>query len=229
MKPAHDHPYGQLLSIQTGKPEQLTHKGKTILTAINKQPRTGAVRLLRGCVEGDAQAEPSAHGGPDKAALLFSADRYSYWQNRLGRPMRPGLFGENLTVAGMTEEEINIGDRLRIGSALLEVTEPRQPCYKLGVWLDQPKLPLWVKETGYGGYYLRVLEEGIAEAGDFVQVEHRHTLQVSVIEAFEVFYDRSENWSKRAKRVLKVEALGQDWKNALQLRLNKNSASSETE
>ncbi|MGU3469534.1 MOSC domain-containing protein [Paenibacillus sp. D51F] len=217
-----EHAAGYLISIQTGRPQRLDLKGRSVLSAINKTPRSGAVTVRFRQVDGDSQAEPSVHGGPDKAVLMFSADRYPYWENKLGIESRPGLFGENLTVAGLHEEFVCIGDKLRIGAALLEVTEPRQPCYKLGVWLNQPKLPLWVKETGYGGYYLRVLEEGAVEAGNAVELQ-RHPLQVTVKEAFDVFYDRSSNWSAKAERVLAVEALGSDWRQALRKRFEKGA------
>ena len=158
---------GRLLSLNIASPGTLRLRGRDVPTGIFKHPVEGRVRVGRLGVEGDMQADLLVHGGPAKAVYLYPAEHYDYWRKILGRDdLSPGFFGENFTAEGLTEEEVRVGDVFRAGTAAVQVTKPRSPCFKLGARVGTPRFVRTFLESGRLGYYLRVLEEGEAGAGD---------------------------------------------------------------
>jgi len=173
-----------LRSVNIGLPAPLdTAKGR-VLSGIVKAPVAGRVRAHRLGLGGDGQADLTVHGGPAKAIYAYSHDHYRYWADALGRAdLGPGSFGENLTVDGMLEGDVRIGDIYRIGSAVLQVTQPRSPCFKLAAHLGLPDFPKSFLASGRSGFYLRVLEEGDLGAGDAIERISSPPTGLTVLEA----------------------------------------------
>jgi MOSC domain-containing protein YiiM len=182
----------QIVSLNIATPATYRYGDKRIVTGGDKQPVAAAMLRLRGFA-GDGQADLKNHGSPDQAVLIFSADHYPYWEERLGRPLAPGAFSENLTVTGATEAELCVGDILRIGDAIAQVTQPRQPCYKLAYKLGEPRLVDWVIAAGQGGSYCRVLAEGRVAAGADIEMIARHPDRISIAAVNDLIYDRVQD------------------------------------
>ncbi len=169
-------------SIQVGKPKTLASDWTS---AIFKHPIEGSVFVSKTNLAGDEQADLSVHGGPDKAINVYPFEHYRYWHKRTGFLLRRrinlptphyGAFGENFTVTNMLENNICIGDTFKIGSAVVQVSQPRQPCWKLARKFNQPKLPFWVQNTSKTGWYFRVLEEGdVQGTNEFTLIERKNT------------------------------------------------------
>jgi MOSC domain-containing protein YiiM len=154
----------EVVSVSVGRPQDLTEHEKTVKSAINKQKITSRVYLSNLNFEGDEQADLVHHGGPDKAVCAYPIEHYAYWEETLNIKLPPqAAFGENLTLRGLTEEEVRIGDTFRIGEAVLQVCQPRIPCGKINMRHCVPKFSQKMKETGYTGFYLRVLQEGYVD------------------------------------------------------------------
>lgn len=175
---------GRLESVNVGLPRPVSWRGHTIQTAIWKSPVLGPVAVQATNVEGDRQGDPRVHGGPDKAVYAYATIDYDWWEGELGRSLDPGTFGENLTVSGLDLVDAVVGERWRIGEVLLEVTQPRIPCFKLGLRMQDGGFPRRFAHAGRPGTYLRVLQEGRLRAGDPVEVVHRpdHGVTVGLIE-----------------------------------------------
>ncbi len=163
----------KLLSVQVGVPRSVRHGSRTVRTAIFKEPVPGRVRVGRTNLEGDRQADLRVHGGPDKAVYAYDLSGYQHWRRDLGRELPFGQFGENLTVEGMPETEVRIDDVYRVGSALLQISQPRSPCGKLALRMGSPAFLETFLESGRTGFYLRVLEEGEVGAGDAIELVSR--------------------------------------------------------
>lgn len=161
-------PEPKVVSVNVGAVREIVRDGRVIRTAIWKEPVGGRVRVSRGGLEGDAQADPMVHGGPDKAVYAYAVEDYRYWTEQ-GLPTHPGLFGENLTLQGVDLGAALPGVRWRIGTAVFEVTQPRLPCYKLGIRVGDPGFPKRFLAAARYGVYLRVAEPGQLGAGDSVQ------------------------------------------------------------
>jgi MOSC domain-containing protein YiiM len=163
-------PAGRVVSLNVGMPQPLMTPGKgEVLSGIVKAPVTGRRRVLRHNVDGDGQANLVVHGGETKAVYAYPYEHYGPWSRELGRQGLPmGLFGENLTTEGLLESIVRIGDRFGIGTALLEVTQPRRPCFKLAAHMDRPDFLKLFTQSGRCGWYLRVVEEGEIGAGDWI-------------------------------------------------------------
>jgi MOSC domain-containing protein YiiM len=173
----------RVVSVNVGMPRTATWRGDAVTTGILKRPVEGRVRAAGVNLDGDGQADPTVHGGPDKAIYAYPAEHYPYWEEQLGRSLPWGAFGENLTLEGAPlEEDAAIGDRLAIGSAELVVTQPRLPCYKLGVHFQDAGMVRRFLAAGRTGYYLRIAAEGDIGAGDEVEVLGRHPGRVAVSE-----------------------------------------------
>lgn len=173
----------RLQAVGVGQPVVIQHRGKDVPTAIFKSPVIGPVMVRTLGVEGDRQANLEAHGGPDKTVHAFPSENYSYYQSRFGNEPYPlGYFGENFTTEGLMETEVRIGDQLRVGQSLLEVTMPRMPCFKFGVRLGTSKALKACISSGRTGFYLRVLAEGSVAAGDDITVEYSDTAASTVYE-----------------------------------------------
>lgn len=172
----------KLLSVQVGRPRTVEHRGRSVRTGIYKEPVLFRVRVGRLNVEGDRQADLSVHGGPDKAVYAYDLSGYAHWRASLGRELAFGQFGENLTVDGMPETEVRIGDAYRVGGALLQVSQPRAPCFKLAMKMELPQFPKVFLASGRTGFYLRVLEEGEIGAGDSIELVSRDPGAPTVLE-----------------------------------------------
>jgi MOSC domain-containing protein YiiM len=159
----------KVISINVGTPRAVQWKGKVVETGIFKAPVAGPVAVGRTNLAGDRQADLAAHGGVDKAVYAYPGEHYPFWARELGRADLPwGTFGENLTVEGLDEAAVRIGDRLAVGSAEFEVSQPRLPCAKLAMKLDRPDMVSRFLRSGRLGFYLRVLREGVIEAGQAI-------------------------------------------------------------
>lgn len=202
---------GVLESVQRGLPQTRSHPKGEWTTAFYKQPVLGSVHVSVNGLEGDGVADQTHHGGIDKAVLAYSADNYLLWLDESGQAMEFGGFGENLTIRGLDESCLCIGDRLRIGEVLFEISQPRQPCWKLGRRWDNPLLPKLVVQNGRSGWYLRVLEEGWLQASDSVDLESRSNPDWTVVRTSEVFY-RGNAEQKQSLR--KISELADVWKDA---------------
>jgi MOSC domain-containing protein YiiM len=171
----------RLLSVNVGRPAPLRTRGDRLLrSAIVKTPVEGPVRVVHDQLEGDEQADGLNHGGPSKALYAYAAEDTAWWAARLGRPLAPAAFGENLTLAGVDVTNARLGERWRIGGAELAVTGPRVPCAKLGARMGDPRFPKGFARAARPGAYLRVVREGELRAGDGLEVVHRPEHEVTV-------------------------------------------------
>jgi MOSC domain-containing protein YiiM len=212
---------GRVVSVNVGLPREVEWHGERVTTAIFKEPVRRPVRIRGVNLDGDRQADLSVHGGPDKAVYAYPAEHYPAWQAELGRPLDWGAFGENLTLAGLpSEEELALGDRLRIGTAGLVVTQPRLPCFKLGIRFGDPRMVKRFLAAGRSGYYLRIEREGVVEAGDAAELVARHPLAVPVSELTRL-YARDRGDADGLRRVLAVETLPADWRPYLEAQLER--------
>src|SRR2546422_2507307 len=160
----------KVVSINVGLPREVEWRGKTVRTSIFKEPVPGRVRVERLNVEGDRQSDLTVHGGADKAVYAYPAEHYAFWREDLpGMDLPWGAFGENFTTEGLIEDSVRIGDQLRVGSAEFVVTQPRMPCFKLGIRFERPDIVKRFLESGRTGFYLAVLCEGDIAAGDPIQ------------------------------------------------------------
>ena len=159
----------RLLSVNVGLPRDIAWKGRTVHTAIWKDPLPGRCRVGRLNLEGDGQGDLAGHGGEQRAVYVYQIESYRYWQEQLKRTdFVHGQFGENFTIEGLPDDAVCIGDRYRIGSALFEVTQPRVTCYRVGIRMNEPRMPALLTSSGRPGFYLRVLQPGEVGAGDDV-------------------------------------------------------------
>jgi MOSC domain-containing protein YiiM len=164
---------GSVESVNVGTPRDVQLDGRTVRTAIWKHPVEGRVPLREVNLRGDDQADRTVHGGPDKAVYAYGAEDTDWWEAELGASLGPGAFGENLTVRGVPVSEAVIGERWAVGSALLEVAQPRLPCFKLGLRMGDPRFLKRFAAAGRPGAYLRVIREGDIAADDAIEVVHR--------------------------------------------------------
>ena len=211
----------QVISVNVGRPKEYEWRGQHILTAIFKSPVEGPVAVGRLNLEGDEQADLTVHGGVDKAVYAYPQEHYAYWRSQLlDYSLGPGNFGENLTLAGFLEDDIHIGDRVQIGTAVFTVTQPRSPCYKLGVRFNREDMSKRFYESRRFGFYLRVLREGMLQAGADVTVVERDPNAVSVADIVRLFAGDNHD-SALLERVLKVSALSAGWRKWVQERLER--------
>ena len=181
----------RLRSVCVGRPRDVEWHGKAVTTSIFKEPVEGRVRVNRLNIAGDEQSDLTVHGGVDKAVYAYPSEHYAYWAEQLpGFSLPWGAFGENLTTDGLLESEIRIGDRLRIGTAEFAVTQPRMPCYKLGVRFDRADMVKRFLRSGRSGFYLKVLTEGEIGAGDAITLIARDEYGTSVAEVVALYARR---------------------------------------
>ncbi|TKD69356.1 MOSC domain-containing protein [Pseudalkalibacillus hwajinpoensis] len=209
----------KLLSINVGKPIETDYKGKNIETGIYKKPVSEKVYVSREQVEGDGQADLVHHGGSEKAICVYPKEHYSYWEKKLQCQLKPGAFGENFTVSGVDENEAHIGDIYRIGETRVQVSLPRQPCFKLAKKFEVDNMHLFVMENGYSGYYLRVLEEGYVKEEDDIVVEHRpsHGVTVALINRL-TYHDKNDRVG--LEQAMLAKELSESWYNKLSKQLS---------
>jgi ferredoxin-NADP reductase/MOSC domain-containing protein YiiM len=206
---------GQLLSINVGLPRDVAWRGEKVHTAIWKQPVQGRTAVRRLNVEGDGQGDLGGHGGEHRAVMVYQMDAYRYWEAQLGRnDFSFGQFGENFTVAGLPDDEVCIGDRYRIGSALFEVTQPRVTCYRVGIRMAEPAMAALLVSHHRPGFYFRVLEEGEVGAGDEITkvADGPELITVANIDALLYLPNPSR---EELESSLRVPALSPGWKTSL--------------
>jgi MOSC domain-containing protein YiiM len=203
---------GRVRSVNVGLPREVEWRGRWVSTGIFKEPVEGPVAVAGINLDGDEQADLELHGGRDKAVYVYPAEHYSYWQQELGQALPWGMFGENLTVEGMPDEdEVAIGDRLRIGTATFVVTQPRLPCFKLGIRFNDAGMVRRFLEAARTGYYLRIETAGQLEAGDDVEIVARDAAAVPVSEVTRLA-TRDRYDAAGLRRVLGVDALADVWR-----------------
>jgi len=211
-----------LLSVNTGLPREVTWHGKIVTTGIFKQPVNGRVALRKLNLDGDRQADLRVHGGENKAVYCYPVVHYEYWRRELpGRELPMGVFGENFTLDSFLEESVHLGDQFAVGSAEVVVTQPRLPCYKLGLRFESDDMVKRFLVSGRTGFYLAVNREGEVGAGDEVRLISRDPNSVPVSEitrlyAEKRYSDADVGWVWRA---LRVAALPQRWKEYFRRRL----------
>src|SRR5499433_1969769 len=201
----------RLLSVNVGLPREIEWKGKTVRTAVWKEAVRGRRQVGRLNIDGDGQGDLQGHGGEHRAVLVYQIDSYRYWERELGRnDFVFGQFGENFTVVGLPDDEVCIGDRYRIGTALFEVTQPRVTCYRVGIRMGEPRMPALLVSHRRPGFYLRVLEEGTVQAGDEIVPIAKGPKAMTVAEIDALLY--LPDHSRRSLiRALRIPALSQGW------------------
>ena len=211
----------KLVSVNIGLPKLVERKGEPVSTGIFKKPVTGQVILGTLNLDGDRQADLSVHGGVSKAVYAYPSEHYDFWRRELPDMELPwGMFGENFTTEGLTESELNIGDQFRIGSALVAVTEPRMPCYKLGIRFGRVDIIKRFLASERTGFYLSVLKEGEVAAGDRFELIEKNRESVSVRDITRL-YTREKDNLDLLRRAIEVEALPEGWRSYFQNRVAK--------
>jgi ferredoxin-NADP reductase/MOSC domain-containing protein YiiM/ferredoxin len=206
----------RLLSVNVGLPRDIAWQGRTVHTAVWKAPVQGPRMVRRLNIDGDGQGDPAGHGGEHRAVLVYQMDSYRFWQSDLGRnDFFYGQFGENFTVEGLADREVCIGDRYRIGSALFEVTQPRVTCYRVGIRMNEPQMAALLVARGRPGFYLRVLEEGLVEAGDEIVQVATGPGGMTVFEIDALLY-MSPHPRTQLERALRIPALSGGWRGSLE-------------
>ena len=212
-------PVLQVISVNVGQPTEVTWKGKKVLTGIFKEPVAGPVAVRRLNLAGDRQADLTVHGGPAKAVYAYPAEHYSFWREQFPEMELPwGMFGENLTVTGLLEDAVHIGDHFQVGTARLVVTQPRVPCYKLGVKFGRDDILKRFLQSGLTGFYFSVLEEGKVCAGDPIRLLHSDEHQVKVSDITRLYHKDKRNLNL-LRQVMEVEALPGVWREYFEERL----------
>jgi len=210
----------RLQSVNVGLPREATFDGREVKTGIFKEPVAGSVRTTPLGLTGDGQADLTVHGGVDKAVYAYSMADTAYWRDTLGRPdLGPGTFGENLSIDDLSDAVVALGDVLRVGDTVLQVTQPRQPCVKLALKLGLPRFPKQFTRSGRIGFYLRVLEEGTVAAGDAVVCIERETDPLSV-RGLNAALLLGEGGPTVLRRALASPALSDAWRAAIERRLH---------
>jgi ferredoxin-NADP reductase/MOSC domain-containing protein YiiM len=211
-----DRRVGSLLSVNVGLPQDVTWRGRTVHTAVWKQPVAGPRMVRRLNIDGDGQGDLAGHGGEHRAVFVYQIDSYQHWQRELGRDdFSYGQFGENFTVDGLADDQVCIGDRFRIGEAVFEVTQPRVTCYRVGIRMNDPRIPALLVSHHRPGFYLRVIREGTVRSGDeIVQVAaEREAMTVAEIDALLYLPGHPR---EHVARALRLAALPDGWKASFQ-------------
>jgi len=209
----------RIVSINVGLPREVQWRGKTVLTSIFKAPVAGPVQVKRLNVEGDRQSDLEVHGGADKAVYVYPAEHYAFWRAELpGVDLPGGAFGENFTTEGLIEDSVHIGDRLRVGSAEFVVTQPRMPCFKLGIRFGRPDMVKRFLRSGRTGFYLAVAREGEVTAGDAVMSITKHEPAISVAEIVGLYAADAAN-QELLRKASEHSALPEGWREYFRKRL----------
>jgi len=202
----------RLVSVNVGLPRDIAWKGRTVHTGIWKNPVTGRCRVGRLNLQGDAQGDLAGHGGEHRAVFVYQIESYRYWQEQLKRTdFVNGQFGENFTVEGLPDNVVSIGDRYQIGGALFEVTQPRVTCYRVGIRMNEPRMPALLTSSGRPGFYFRVLREGEVAAGDEIVKVGEAGERMTIAEVNALLY-LPNHARDRLERALRVEALAPGWR-----------------
>ena len=215
----------RLVAVNVGLPREHTWRGRTVRTGVWKEPVVGRRMVRRLNIDGDGQGDLKGHGGEQRAVLVYQLESYRYWERELGRPeFAFGQFGENFTIDGLSDHEVCIGDRYRIGEALLEVSQPRVTCYRIGLRMDEPRMAALLVAHGRPGFYVRVLEEGLVGAGDEIVKIADGAERMTVAEINALLYlpgHRPED----LRRALRIPALSPGWQGSFRALLDHPSDS----
>jgi MOSC domain-containing protein YiiM len=214
----------KVISVNVGVPRDVLWHGRTVTTGIFKEPVAGRVALHKLNLDGDGQADLTVHGGEYKAVYCYPVEHYGYWKKELpGRELPMGMFGENFTTEGVLEQDLHLGDRLAIGSGEVVVTQPRLPCYKLGVRFGSDDMVKRFLVSGRSGFYVAVAREGKVGAGDEITVLSRDANAVPVPEITRLYV--AKRWGTEElvslRRALQVAVLPEDWKEYFRERMQK--------
>jgi MOSC domain-containing protein YiiM len=209
----------KLISVSVGLPREVAWHGRSVLTSIWKEPVQGRVHVTTLNLDGDRQSDLSVHGGVDKAVYIYPSEHYPFWQSELpGTDLSPGAFGENFTSEGLLETEVEIGDRLRIGTAEFIVTQPRMPCFKLGIRFQRPDLVKRFLQSKKTGFYLAVQREGEVTAGDSIEFIERSKSGVTILDVTNLYASDSQS-QELLRRASELPALPESWKDYFRKRL----------
>jgi MOSC domain-containing protein YiiM len=209
----------KLLSINVGLPREVEWRGRLVRTSIFKAPVQGGVRVAKLNLAGDQQADLSVHGGIDKAVYIYPSEHYAFWRAELpGLDLPWGMFGENFTTEGLLEDTVHIGDRLRAGSAEFVVTQPRMPCYKLGIRFGRPDMVKRFHQSGRTGFYLAVLREGEVTAGESLEWLARDEHGVKVADIVQLYTADAAN-QDLLRRASELPGLPEGWRDYFRKRL----------
>jgi len=215
----------RLLSVNVGLPRDVTWNGKTVHTAVWKSPVTARRMVRKLNIAGDGQGDLAGHGGEQRAVFVYQMESYHYWERFLGRnDFSFGQFGENFTVEGLADDEVCIGDRYRIGGAAFEVTQPRVTCYRVGIRMNEPRMPALLVEHHRPGFYFRVLQEGEVGAGDDITKIADGPERITVAEVDALLYLPGHS-HEQLQRALRIPALSKGWQSSFQAMLQQDSSS----
>ena len=212
----------KIMSINVSLPEKIIFKNKNLTTSIFKAPTNKTIKVESEGLLGDRQADLKAHGGSNKAVYLYSYLHYKYWSNVLSKDLSKnfGLVGENLTIDDLNEKELFIGDELKIANVVIKVTQPRIPCYKLGIKMNSKRFVQQFIDYAHLGMYAKVIKKGEIIKGDTLELIHRENNTMSVYEVSRLIFDKNENIDQM-KKAMKIECLSEEIKTRLSSRLVK--------
>lgn len=210
----------KIVSLNVGLPRTVVMDAKQVTTGIFKEPVAGRIAMRRLNFDGDGQADLESHGGVNKAIYLYPYEHYAFWEEKLGRNELPwGSFGENVTTEGLNEQETRIGDRLRIGSAVVMITQPRMPCFKLAGKFGLEDLPKRFLASGRTGFYAAVCQEGFAGAADPIEIVFRDERTPTVAEIVSLQQEKNGSNPQLLRRAVETEALSEEWREKFRRRL----------
>ena len=211
----------KLISLNIALPRIVEWNGDSVVTGIFKEPVPGTVMLRTLNLDGDRQADLSVHGGKTKAVYAYPSEHYEFWKNELPDVDLPyGMFGENFTTERLFEDAVNVGDRFRVGKAALMVTEPRMPCYKLGIKFGRSDIIKKFLQSRRTGFYFAVLKEGEVKAGDQIELISRDANNISIADIIRLYAFEREDL-ETLRRAVKLEALSESWRGYFQMQIQK--------
>lgn len=210
----------RIMSINVAEPRTVEWKGRAVSTGIFKQPVVGRLMLRRLNLDGDRQADLSVHGGPNKAVYGYPTEHYPFWRQELDRELDWGMFGENFTLAGAAEDQVRVGDRYRVGAAVVMVTQPRVPCYKLALKFGRDDMIKRFLKSGRSGFYFSVIEEGEVGAGDELQLVGQEDGSLTIAEINRLYAVDQHN-TELLERAVRLQALPGSWRARFAQRLQK--------
>ncbi|GBF72556.1 MOSC domain-containing protein [Paenibacillus sp. 598K] len=205
-------------SLNVGMPRVVPFQRKDVNTGIFKDPTEASLFLSYTNLDGDGQGDLVHHGGREKAVCVYPYEHYPFWEEALGRQLSYGALGENVTTQGLLETEVCIGDTFRLGEAIVEVSQPRQPCYKLTLRYGVPEMVLKVQQTGYTGFYFRVLQEGLVSRDAGISLLERHQTGITIAYANRMMHQDKDDL-EGARRILAVAELSDNWRRTFMKRL----------
>lgn len=206
-----------IVAISLASAKAVDYQGKSVQTGIYKTPVAGPVRVTASGIEGDTQVDLKNHGGVDKAVYVYSTDNYRWWEEELGRELSFGQFGENLAVNGLTDDVVHIGDRFTLGEIEAQVTQPRVPCYKLGIKMGDMDFVARFHQSGRVGFYLRILREGELRPGDRIECLGTDPAGLSIRDAM-LALGKNPRQQEIIEKALSIPALSGAWRESLEKR-----------